>query len=111
MSYRKIKIKGEIYEYVIGKSVIKVKTLTGSKIFSKDDIFKENFNRNIVTPGMIGDLILYGKLQTPDKYFSTCKCKNVPKHIGCLPFDAEIYGKLHHVYFCEDCFNNNAGDI
>lgn len=111
MSYRKIKIKGEIYEYVIGKSVIKVKTPTGNKIFSKDDIFKGDFNRNIVTPGIVKDLILYGNLQTPDKYFSTCKCKDVPKHIGCLPFDAEIYEKLRYVYFCEDCFNDNAGDI
>lgn len=111
MAYRKLKVKGEEHQFSIGKSAVKIKTLTGNKIFLKDNIFKGDFNRNIVTTGMVRDLILYGKLQTPDKYFSTCECKNVKKHIGCLPFDEEIYGKLHYVYFCEHCFNDNAGDI
>ena len=111
MSYRKLKIKDKEYQYVIGDTVIKVKMTDGNKIFQKKDIFVGDFNRGITAPAMIRDLILLGELRTPDKYFSTCKCKNVQKHIGCLPFDVEIYGKLHYVYFCEDCFNNNAGDI
>lgn len=110
MSYRKLKIKDKDYQYIIGGTVIKVKTPYGNKIFQKKDVFVGEFNRTITTPGMIRDLILYGKLRTPDKYFWSCSC-TAPKRIGCLPYDAEIYGKLEYVYCCEDCFNQNAGDI
>lgn len=110
MSYRKMNVNGTKYLYVIGNTAVKIKTSTGSKIFHNKDIFTRDFNREIVTPAMVRDLILSGKLRTPDKYFSSCDCK-APKYIGCLPFEVEIYGKYHYVYFCEDCFNINAGDI
>lgn len=33
------------------------------------------------------------------------------KFVTVIPFDAEIYGKIKYVYWCDECYENNNGDI
>lgn len=107
MSYRKINVNGEIYKYVIGKTHLKIH---GRQAVPLSEVGAELGKKIIITPRMIKDYIL-GIKGDKSKYFPTCEHENVPKEIGYIPYDEEIYGKKIIVNWCDDCYNENANDI
>ena len=55
--YRELTVQGKVYQYNIGRSVIKIKGF-GKQLFSKDDIgYVLDEVRTIVTPGMLAKFI------------------------------------------------------
>ena len=107
--YRKLNINGIDYQYNIGKSFVKIKSVNGSKDIPIVKIVPEG-GRRIVHPQMIKDYI-NGEKKHISCYYRTCTCKNVDKYLRSLPFDFEIHNIKHYVYFCENCFEENARSI
>ena len=109
-SYRNLVIGEKKYRYVVGKKVVKIRLGDTSQLVPKEDIGIE-FNQDefIVTPGMIR-LYLEGKKPKIEDFFNTCDCEG-EKSLGYAPFDAEIHDKYYQVNWCEQCYDNNAGDI
>ena len=104
----------EVYEYNVGKQFVELrkKDKTEKKIVAKVEIGHPiSKGRVIVQPGDILHWLERGHRRPIEKSFYTCKCKNVEKHLGVLPFDMEIYGKKVWVYMCEECYDRNADDI
>ena len=109
--YRKLKIKDIEYKYHISKGdTVKIVTPNGNVIVKKIDIALDAGTSWLITPGMIKDYIINGKIKEAQNYLQTCKC-NAEKFITVVTFDAEIYGKIKYVYWCDKCYENNNGDI
>lgn len=111
--YRNLTVNDVDYEYNIGKEfvVIRQRDVNGNNVIPKGDIgfsWKDNF---LITPGMIRDYIDKGHKGSLETYFPHCKCTGVAKTLTCLPFDAEIYGKIVLGVYCQDCLAANADDI
>ena len=111
--YRKMTVDGVEYQYNIGKKFVEIREeLAPKQLIEKSVIgFKSKHNELIVHPKMIADYIQGKKKQHVSKYFPTCRCKDVSKKLGVIPFDCEIYNKYNYVYWCARCFSNNAEDI
>jgi len=108
--YRNVDVNGKEFQYHIGRDFVKIKGFkkNGVNTFQKSEIF--SIRPDIIKPGMIRNFIL-GIENKPEDFFHTCKCKNVKKHLTVIPFDAEICEKYHHIYWCDDCLNDNAENI
>jgi len=108
--YRKLTVDGLDWEYKIGKGFVELRRKgKEKKIVPKAEIGAETFG--IVTPKMISDYIRYGKIRGLENYFPTCKCEGVEKHLVVNPYDAEIKGKKHYIYFCEQCEKEISWEI
>lgn len=101
--YRKITVNGKEYEYVIGRSIIKIKGLTV--------IERDLDNHSVITPGMIAEYIKTGKFNTTAKKCETCNTGKMVEHMSCNPFALEIRGKQIWGYFCDSCLGQMADAI
>ncbi len=82
-------------KYRIGKgNIVKIVTPHNDNIIVKKiDIALYAGTRWLITPGMIKDYIIHGKIKEAKHYLQTCKC-NAGKFVIVIPFDSEIYGKI-----------------
>lgn len=114
MSYRKITVNNKTYEYVIGKSHIKIKDVG---VFNKDNVGYNIFvgdkehrmkRKEMITPYHIKQLILHGYSSNKAYY-----CNNHEKYKKPTmdPFCSEIYNKNVEERLCPKCYNISADDI
>lgn len=108
--YRKLVVADKEYQFNIGKKFVAIKSNNETETVPKEMIGFPYNDNYIITPKMISDYLIGDKKEL-ESYFNSCNCKNKPKHLGALPFDAEIYGKKILVVYCDDCFDRNADDI
>ena len=140
VAYRNITVNGTTYKFVIGKKFTKVVGVasvpnselgamisrygTRQKAYSEtgelipwEDYIKDAWYR--VTPADVRRLILGdGTVDPhfhdgPDNEPHTCGCGKTGHDVALRvwPFDAEIYGKCHYDYICDECAERNADDI
>ena len=110
--YRKLTLDYIDYQYNIGKKFVEIRPFGSEKIIvSKVAIgFKPKRGAVVVTPKMIADYIK-GDRKDVSSYFPTCPCMGVSKSLGIKPYDYEIDNKSNYVYWCDQCYANNADDI
>lgn len=109
MTYRKVEVNGQVYEYVIGKTVVKVKGVNiwpKSKVGDRVRSYPED--KYIVGPGHIKEMIKFGYRKRLPKI---CKEHDLVKELVINPYAAEIYGEKHYMWMCEECHSNSAEDI
>lgn len=107
MSYRKITVEGKKYEYVIGKSVLKIKELG---LFKTAEIGNRVSGTQsfIVTPGTVAKVIK--KEILPESFVCTHHGVHTSKLVV-NPFYHEIYDKIHDMINCPTCYRLSADDI
>lgn len=114
MSYRKISVNGIEYEYVIGKSHIKIK---GHGVYSVkahgNPVAYPDHNGNpektkeyVATPKTVSAIIL-GK-PTP---VMLGESPNKTEYLMTNPFSAEIYGKTEYLPFNSELYDRLSDDI
>jgi hypothetical protein len=104
MSYRKINVNGASYEYVVGKSYLKVK---GVGVWPREKVgyeIERKRNKYMVTPAVVAELIGKG----PEVF--TCEHKTTTKWVW-NPFDLEIHGKFVKMIDCDECVDEVRRDI
>lgn len=109
--FRKMNVGDQQYLFNIGDTYIQIRDPDGKNNFYSR--IEHGFGRDcVVTPKMIRDLIVNGYVfNNGSRYFKTCSCEDVEKHVEFLPYDAEIFNKKIYAYMCERCFDENAADI
>lgn len=115
MSYRKLELNGRIYEWVVGKSVLKVKGVgiwpiadVGTLAASKRDWSKPYVATYVCGPAHVINAIL-GK---PKPVYECDRHPGVGgDFLAADPFASEIYDKIMHVPNCPDCLQESAWDI
>ena len=114
MSYRKIELNGRTYEWVVGKTALKVKGVgvwpiadVGTPAASKREWGKPHTPAYVCGPAHVINAIL-GK---PKPMYKCRRHGAGSDYLGADPFSYEIYGKIHHMADCEECYEISAGDI
>ena len=106
MAYRKITIDGTTYEYVVGKTHVKVK---GVGIWRRDEVGHEvdgKRNKYVVSPSIMRSLI------TGDDEEQIYTCKHTATTSWAYdPFAIEIHGMKVKVANCPICLQQSADDI
>jgi hypothetical protein len=105
MSYRKITVDEKTYEYVIGKTHLKIK---GFGLFENSKI--GNFIVNggpreqyLVTPGTVAKVIRGDTLPTAHH----CKTHSVTTDdVVADPYHLAVTGKTRHIPYCPECYKD-----
>ena len=109
MSYRKIEVNGTQYEYVVGRSHVKVRGPGMSKVLAKSDIGQLiGDDRFVVTPANIRNVVL-GR-NGP----RTLICEEHGVRTSALaydPFSREIHGKGRLMINCAQCLEMRRCEI
>lgn len=108
--YRKLQIGQQTYHYNIGKMYVEIRSTLGKQLIPKGYIGFVNGNDVVVTPKMIRDYVT-DKVGSMERYFESCDCKDVDKHLTVNPFVVEIHNKVHYVVLCDRCYHAIADDI
>lgn len=112
MSYRKITVDNQQYEYTVGKEYTKVK---GLGIYKNSDIgdsvatgYKYHPEKFIVAPYNVANAIK--GIKKPREMH---KCRHgTETHLTTLsPYDLEIYHEEVQMINCPKCVEQSAGDI
>lgn len=106
--YRKIVVSNKTYEYVIGRSVLKIK---GVGIFPKEQVgdYIPDSDNYMITPAHVADIIKFGKKQIKEQ--KMCKDHNLPVSLHVDPFMDEIYNKQIISPMCEKCLQESRDAI
>lgn len=107
MSYRKITVNEQEYQYSIGKSHTKVK---GFKVFENRMIGDpiSGTSDYVVTPYNVANAI---KGIYQPRVVDKCSHGTVTHETTIDPFDAEIYGEQREMINCPKCVHERAMDI
>lgn len=106
MSYRKIEINGKTYEYVVGRSHVKIRGPNLSKVLPKSEVGQPiSVDRYVVTPANIRNIVMgYPGL----KMFVCDEHGTCTTALDCDPYAFEIYGKRDLVMDCVQCQDRSA---
>ncbi len=109
MSYRKINVNSKTYEYVVGKSHVKIRGHGVSKVMAKSEVGQPvGVDKHIVTPANIRNVIL-GR---PGPQVFRCSHHDVQTTgLAFDPYSYEIYGSLDLMIDCESCLDIQALEI
>lgn len=109
MSYRKIEVNGKTYEYVVGRSHVKIRGPNLSKVLPKAQVGQPiGEDRYVVSPANIRNIVL-GKPGA--KVFFCAEHMVATTSLDYDPFALEIYGKKHLMMDCGPCLDELAWDI
>lgn len=109
MSYRKLEVNGATYEYVVGRSHVKVRGPGFSKVIPKSEVGQPvGTNQHAVSPGNIRDVVLG---RPGPKVFRCARHDTTTTRLAFDPYSWEIEGKGHLVMDCEDCLDASAMEI
>ncbi|WP_327209997.1 hypothetical protein [Rhizobium leguminosarum] len=107
MGYRKIDIEGTIYEYVVGRSHVKVRSASGlQRVVPKSEVGQPaGPGRWVVGPANIRNLVLG---YVPAVIFRCEEHKHETRELAASPFWAEIHDKIFFMAACPECLHNSA---
>ena len=109
MTYRKIEVDGTTYEYVVGRSHVKVRGPGFSKVLPKAEVGQPvGEDRYAVSPANIRNVILG---RSGPRVFHCNEHGVLTTALEYDPFSLEIYGKRHLVMDCGECLEERALDI
>jgi hypothetical protein len=109
MSYRKIEVNGKTYEYVVGRSHVKIRGPNFSKVLTKAEVGQPiGKDRYVVSPANIRNVVL-GR---PGTVEFVCTDHDVATTgLDYDPYDLEIYGKKRLMMDCGRCLDELSWDI
>lgn len=112
MSYRKITVDNQEYEYTVGKSNTKIK---GIGIFKNEEIgdkviheYKGDTDKFVVSPYNVANAI---KGISKPRIVLKCNHGTETHETVLSPYDMEIYRKEVPMIKCKHCIEQSAGDI
>lgn len=107
MSYRKLTVNQEVFQYSIGRTHTKVK---GRPVFKNSDIGDKIFGTDdyVVTPYNVANAILGVK---HERIVQKCHHGTITHKTTINPFDAEIYGQANDMIDCKKCVHELKMDI
>lgn len=129
MSYRKMTVDGTVYEYVIGRTHLKIR---GRQAVRKEEVglnLGRRVNKSgkgyhdwiVLTPKMIANFIQGKPQSSVVEAYPPCQHKegewdydkevNEVTTFGFVPFELEIYHKKIIVNWCKNCYDENAMSI
>lgn len=108
MSYRKITVDGNTYEYTVGTTFTKVKVRPGLNWIYENELIGNRIGmRYVVSPENVRRAILGLPVPT-----FTCEEHGVTTtEMAYDPFCVEIEGKRHLVVNCPECLERRSWDI
>jgi len=111
--YRKLVIDGTTYHFTLSKKFVNIRSkILVSNVNVEKSVLGFEYNGEIVvTPKMIANYILGKPKLKLEECFSTCECKDVPKSLSAILYDAEISQKTQLVIWCEQCLDESSWDI
>jgi hypothetical protein len=116
MSYRKIVVSGNAYEYVIGKTHVKVKGVGlflksewGNPIDRYSRQTRELYTTYVITPDTVRRIIL-GEKPSPREFVCT-RHNTRTTRLAFDPYAYEICNTSILVKRCEECLRQSAMDI
>ncbi|MCS4089978.1 hypothetical protein [Rhizobium sp. BK176] len=109
MSYRKIEVNGTTYEYVVGRSHVKIRGPNFSKVLTKAEVGQPiGDDRYVVSPANIKNIVL-GR---PGAQIFVCRNHGAATTtLSYDPYDLEIYGKKRLMMDCGRCLDELGWDI
>nr|WP_250808428.1 hypothetical protein [Neorhizobium tomejilense] len=109
MSYRKIDVNGKTYQYVVGRSHVKIQGPNFSKTFRKSEVGQQiGEDQYVVTPANIRNVVLG---RPGAKVFACAEHGVLTSRLDFDPYALEIHGKRHLVMDCDRCLDQSAWDI
>lgn len=109
MSYRKIEVNGKTYEYVVGRSHVKIRGEGFSKVLPKSEVGQQlGEDRYVVSPANIRNIVLG---RPGPKVYHCADHGVLTSRLDYDPYSLEIYGKRYLMMDCDRCLDQLAWDI
>ena len=109
MSYRKIEVNGKTYEYVVGRSHVKVRGHGISKAVAKSEVGQPiGGDRYVVTPASIRNVVLG---RSGPRVLKCAEHGVATTVLAYDPYSREIYGKHDLMIECERCLDRQGWEI
>jgi hypothetical protein len=106
MGYRKIEIEGKTYEYVVGRTHVKVRSASGMRrLLLKSEVGQPaGPGRFVVVPANIRNLL---RGYAPAVIFRCEEHKHETRELAASPFWAEIHDKMILMTACPECLERD----